>query len=92
MDARISQEYAALQKEKIPENDKKKIINFVNDLELEGISEIRRKNYIQRLRIVARWIPDKFLNPDRNDLRIVREHLENGYINNGIHKKYYYGL
>ena len=88
MDARISQEYTALQKEKIPENDKKNIINFVNDLELEGISEIRRKNYIQRLRIVARWIPDKFLNPDRNDLRIVREHLENGYINNGIHKKY----
>ncbi|KQB36495.1 site-specific integrase [Acidiplasma cupricumulans] len=88
MDARISQEYTALKKEKIPENDKKNIINFVNDLELEGISEIRRKNYIQRLRIVARWIPDKFLNPDRNDLRIVREHLENGYINNGIHKKY----
>ena len=31
MDARISQEYTALQKEKIPENDKKNIINFVKN-------------------------------------------------------------
>ena len=88
MDAKIYQEYDALKKENIPENDKKKITGFVDDLALEGISEIRRKNYIQRLRVVARWIPDNFCSPGREDLRIVRENLDKGYTNNGIHKKY----
>ncbi len=88
MDAKIYQEYDALEKENIPEKDKKKITDFIDDLALEGISEIRRKNYIQRLRIVARWIPDNFSSPGREDLRIVREHLDKGYTNNGIHKKY----
>ena len=45
--------YVALKKENIPEKDKKKITGFVDDLALEGISEIRRKNYIQRLRVAA---------------------------------------
>ena len=88
MDAKIYQEYDALEKENIPEKDKKKITDFIDDLALEGISEIRRKNYIQRLRIVARWIPDNFSSPGREDLRIVREHLDKGYTINGIHKKY----
>ena len=88
MDAKIYQEYDALKKENIPENDKKKIAGFVDDLALEGISEIRRKNYIQRLRVAARWIPDNFCSPGREDLRIIREHLDKGYTNNGIHKKY----
>ena len=42
MDAKIYQEYDALKKENIPENDKKKITGFVDDLALEGISEIRK--------------------------------------------------
>jgi integrase/recombinase XerD len=88
MDANISQEYRALEKEDIPEKDKKIILDFVNDLALEGISEIRRKNYIQRLRVAARWIPDNFTDPGRDDLRKIREHLEHGYMENGRPMKY----
>jgi integrase len=88
MDANISQEYRALEKEDIPEKDKRTILDFVNDLALEGISEVRRKNYIQRLRVAARWIPDNFTSPGRNDLRKIREHLEKGYIENGRPMKY----
>ncbi len=88
MDAKISEEYNALKNENIPERDKKKILDFVNDLALEGISEIRRKNYIQRLRVAARWVPDKFTDPSRDDLRKIREHLDDGYIHNGRKKHY----
>ena len=46
---------------------------------LENIKEKRRMNYIQRLRIVARWIPDAFINPSKDDIRKVLLKLNDGY-------------
>lgn len=58
-----------LRNENIPEQDKKAILDFVDGtLLLEGIGETRRMNYAQRLRIVARWIPETFLNPSKEDI------------------------
>ncbi len=88
MNINIAQEYHALDKEDIPEKDKKTILDFVNDLALEGISEVRRKNYIQRLRVAARWIPDNFTDPGRDDLRKIREHLDKGFVHNGKNVPY----
>lgn len=76
----IEYERGLLAKEDIPEADKKAILDFVDgDLILENIKEKRRMNYIQRLRIVARWIPDTFINPSKEDIRKVLLKLNEGY-------------
>ena len=69
-----------LAKENIPESVKKAILKFADeDLLLEELTEKRRMNYIQRLRVSARWIPDSFLNPDKNDIRKIMIKLSDGY-------------
>ena len=68
----IEYERSMLKKEQIPEVAKKAIINFVDgDLLLENIGEKRRMNYYQRLRVVARWIPDNFTNPSKEDVKKI---------------------
>ncbi|MCL4328927.1 MAG: tyrosine-type recombinase/integrase [Candidatus Thermoplasmatota archaeon] len=72
----IEYEKELLQKESIPGVVKTAIIDFVDgDLVLENLSEERRKNYIQRLRVLARWIPDEFLDPSTKALKAVIIHL-----------------
>ena len=64
----VEYEREMLKKEPLPKEVKKAIIDFVDgDLLLENIGERRRSNYFQRLRVVARWIPNKFLDPSNND-------------------------
>ena len=75
----LDYEKKMLSREKIPNEARDAILNFVDDLQLENISEVRRMNYMQRLRVVARWIPDGFVNPTRNDIRTVRMKLADGY-------------
>jgi integrase/ribosomal protein L40E len=76
----IEYERSMLTKEQIPEVAKKAIINFVDgDLLLENIGEKRRMNYYQRLRVVARWIPDNFTNPSKDDVKKIMVHLNDGY-------------
>jgi integrase/recombinase XerD len=76
----IDYERAMLKKENIPEPVKKAITDFVDgDLILENIGERRRMNYYQRLRVVARWIPDSFLNPSKDDIKKVMIKLNDGY-------------
>ena len=76
----IEYERKMLVKEPIPEGVKKAISDFVDgDLILENIGERRRMNYYQRLRVVARWIPDSFLNPSRDDIKKVMIKLNDGY-------------
>lgn len=70
-----------LKGENIPESVKDAIKEFVDgELVFENLSEVRRKNYVQRLRVAARWIPDAFLNPGKDDLKKVIIHLNSdGY-------------
>ena len=76
----IEYEKKLLSKEPIPEDVKKAITDFVDgDLILENIGERRRLNYYQRLRVVARWIPNNFLNPSKDDLKKVMIKLNGGY-------------
>jgi integrase len=71
-DLTIEYERGLLMKEKIPGEVKNAILKFVDeDLVLEGLSEVRRKNYIQRLRVASRWIPDKFLEPDKQSMNRI---------------------
>ena len=72
----IEDELIRLENEPFNEKIKGEIRKFVNDLKIkENISEIRRINYIQRLRKVAEWIPDSFLDPGEKDIETVLEHL-----------------
>ena len=76
----IEYERKMLRKEPLPEAVKKAITDFVDgDLILENIGERRRMNYYQRLRVAARWIPDSFLNPLRDDIKTVMLKLNDGY-------------
>ena len=76
----IEYERKMLSKEPIPEDVKKAITDFVDgDLILENIGERRRMSYYQRLRVAARWIPDSFLNPSKDDLKKVMIKLNDGY-------------
>ncbi len=78
-ESKINYELKMLKNEATLESNKQKIREFLDDIKLEGISEIRRVNYCQRLRVVARWIPDKFLDPDKNTLKEIMLKLSDGY-------------
>lgn len=76
----IEYERRMLSKESIPETAKKAITDFVDgELILENLSEKRRMNYYQRLRVAARWIPDGFLNPSEDDIKKIMLKLNDGY-------------
>lgn len=74
----IDYELKQLEREPYDEKIKETIRKFVNELKIkESISEIRRINYVQRLRVVARWIPTKFLKPDKKAMEKGLEKLAN---------------
>jgi integrase len=54
--------------EEIPEKVKKEIFDFTKKLNREGISKHRQYFYIERLKIMARIMGNKFLNPTPKDL------------------------
>ena len=72
----MEQELRRLEKEPYSEVIKKTIRKFANGLKIkENLPPIRRINYIQRLRKVAEWIPDNFLNPRKEDIEEVLGNL-----------------
>jgi len=72
----LGDELKRLENEPFNREIKDTIKKFVNDLKIkENISEIRRINYIQRLRKVAEWIPDGFLRPKAKDIDTIMEKL-----------------
>ncbi len=75
----LDYELSMLEKEKTNEDNKRAIREFVNELRLEGLTDIRRLNYVQRLRLVARWIPNSFLSPQKQDIRKVILRLSGSY-------------
>ncbi|MGC8655196.1 MAG: tyrosine-type recombinase/integrase [Thermoplasmata archaeon] len=75
----LQDELERLEKEPFNEEIKTTIRKFVNDLRIKNnISEIRRYFYVQRLRVLARYIPDSFLDPKKKDIEIILENLYNG--------------
>ena len=72
----LGDELRRLENEPFNKEIKDTIKKFVNDLKIkENISEIRRINYVQRLRKVAEWIPDGFLRPKAKDIDTIMEKL-----------------
>ncbi|MDA8054689.1 MAG: tyrosine-type recombinase/integrase [Thermoplasmatales archaeon] len=77
----LDYELRLLEKETYDKEIKDVIRKFLNAMELKGrLSEIRVVNYCQRLRVAARWIPDKFLTPDKEAIeRVLKELRESNY-------------
>jgi len=77
----LGDELRRLENEPFNKEIKDTIKKFVNDLKIkENISEIRRINYIQRLRKIASWIPDSFLEPTEESMNEVLKQLyDNDY-------------
>jgi integrase/recombinase XerD len=77
----LGDELRRLENEPFNKEIKDTIKKFVNDLKIkENISEIRRINYIQRLRKIASWIPDSFLDPTEESMNEVLKQLyDNDY-------------
>lgn len=71
----LDYELRKLEESKIPEGVKERIKEFLSELKYEKITEVRRRNYCQRLRKVAGWIPDEFLRPGKDDIKKVLEIL-----------------
>ena len=61
----------------LPINAAKTIENFIEDLNLEGISKGRQYAYLIRLRRIASMIPDKFLDPSERDIKKVVSEIKN---------------
>jgi integrase len=55
----------------LPKEDVTTIRDFIEDLNLEGISHGRQYAYVTRLRRIASIIPDRFLNPSERDVKNV---------------------
>ena len=77
----LEDELKRLENEPFNKEIKNTIKKFVNDLRIrENISEIRRINYIQRLRKIASWIPDSFLEPTEESMNeVLRQLYDNDY-------------
>ena len=77
----LGDELKRLENEPFNKEIKDTIKKFVNDLRIrENISEIRRINYIQRLRKIASWIPDSFLEPTEESMNeVLRQLYDNDY-------------
>jgi len=77
----LGDELRRLENEPFNKEIKDTIKKFVNDLKIkENISEIRRINYVQRLRKIASWIPDGFLDPTEESMdEVLKQLYDNDY-------------
>ena len=63
IDRDLDSEYRRL--DKIPENERTQIIDFVNEIKITGITKYREYFYLVRIRMIYGILGDKFLNPDK---------------------------
>jgi len=77
----LGDELRRLENEPFNKEIKDTIKKFVNDLRIkENISEIRRIGYVQRLRKIASWIPDSFLDPTEESMdEVLKQLYDNDY-------------
>ncbi|KPV47655.1 MULTISPECIES: site-specific integrase [Acidiplasma] len=65
---------------KINKESKEKIKEFIDDLTFSGISDGRKYAYIIRLRKIALMLNDRFLNPDKKDIKMVISNIMNSRV------------
>ena len=59
---------------------KQKIDEFVTEMKIQGMKDLRRRDYYYRLKKIAQWMLGKFLNPSKEDIKNVLVRLnEQGY-------------
>ena len=63
IDRDLDSEYK--REDKIPENERTQIIDFLNEIKITGITKYREYFYLVRLRMIYNHLEDKFLNPDK---------------------------
>ncbi|MEM3192613.1 MAG: tyrosine-type recombinase/integrase [Candidatus Parvarchaeota archaeon] len=72
----LGEEMKRLDNENFDERIKDTIKKFIDDMKFkENLTEVRLISYVTRLRVVARWIPDKFLKPDSEAMGEVLKQL-----------------
>ena len=62
----LNSEYKRLGK--VPQEEREKIIEFVNEIKITGITQHRELFYLVRLRVVYNHLKNKFLKPDKKDI------------------------
>ncbi len=68
---------------KINKESKEKIKEFIDDLTFSGLSDGRKYAYIIRLRKIALMLNDRFLNPDKKDIKMVISNIMNSRVKGG---------
>ncbi|MCL5439619.1 MAG: site-specific integrase [Candidatus Thermoplasmatota archaeon] len=80
----LNKEHERLKNVNIPDEYKNKIMEFVNDVRLEGLSIDRLYFYAIRLRQIASIMPDTFLSPTKEDIKALISKLMQGKIGRRI--------
>ena len=62
----LNSEYKRLGK--VPQEEREKIIEFVNEIKITGITQHRELFYLVRLRVIYNHLKNKFLKPDKKDI------------------------
>jgi integrase/recombinase XerD len=75
----LEYERRLMERENLPVPVKEVISGYVDSLVLESLSERRRMNIMQRLRVVARMMPNQFLSPSRSDMVKIVSELDKKY-------------
>ena len=73
----LKTELKNLKERGLPIEDVTAIKNFIEDLNLEGISQGRQYAYLTRLRRIASMLPDRFLDPSERDIKKVVSEIKN---------------
>ena len=74
-EAVIQKEKERLMRSDVPQEAKQDIIDFLNEMRIEGRSFSHEYYYATRLRIVAGILQDKFTNPSKNDIKKLLNQL-----------------
>ncbi|AAT42947.1 site-specific integrase [Picrophilus oshimae] len=76
----LNKEIKKLDEIGLNKNSCEKIKEFIDDLTFSGISDGRKYAYIIRLRKIALMLNDKFLNPDKKDIKMVISKIMNSSV------------
>ena len=82
IDRDLNAEYRRL--DKIPENERIQIIDFVNEVKITGITKYREYFYLVRLRMIYERLKEKFLNPDKKAIISMFLELKKNYSDSTI--------
>ena len=66
IEKKLNGEYKRLGK--LPQEERGKIIEFVNEVKITGITQHRELFYLIRPRVIYNHLKNKFLKPDRKDI------------------------